>query len=131
MDTEGTADVQGMSDVQRTYIDDLKELRKEYGCTPERNALYAILRKRVVDKQQQPHTYECIAELKTIIVQGLGNIERRDALLAALGLIEEYPGRILVERRRKYLERLEVERHLDIRTCSAGKIGLSLRWQSC
>ncbi len=120
MDSERTPDAQLTGDVQRAYIIDLRELRRsEYGCTPEglsaHRFLYGALRRRLAGKTRQPTVLDCIEELKQI-VESIGDIERRTALLAALALEGEFSGRTLGERREKYLATFAEGERRDTRT---------------
>jgi predicted transcriptional regulator len=106
VDSERADDEQSTEDVQLRYINDIRELRKEHGCTPERlrgrRFLHAALSARLRSKKDQPAIENCIVELKQII-ESIGDIEKRGALLASLGLDERYQARILKGRREKYL----------------------------
>jgi hypothetical protein len=120
VDSERTPDTQLTGDVQRAYIVDLRELRRsEYGCTPEglsaHRFLYKALGRRLADRTRTPTVLDCISELKKI-VESIGDIERRTALLAALALEEEFSGRTLGERREKYLATLAKGERRDTRT---------------
>jgi hypothetical protein len=120
VDSERTPDAHLTDDVQRAYIIELREIRRrEYGCTPEglstHRFLYDALRRRLAGKTRQPTVLDCINELKQI-VESIGDIERRTALLAAMALGEEFSGRTLSERRDKYLATLAKGERRDVRT---------------
>jgi hypothetical protein len=120
VDSERTPDAQLTGEVQRAYITELKELRRsEYGCTPEglnaHRFLSEAIRRRLAGRARTPTVLDCINELKQI-VEGIGDIERRTALLAALALEGEFSGRTLGERRDKYLATLAKGERRDTRT---------------
>lgn len=119
MDIVQTPDTQGTGSVQNEYAEDLKKLRRDYGCTPERlkecKFLYKVLSSRLLHSKHQPDLNSCIVELKNIIGI-IGDNEKRGALMAALGLDENHRGPNLNTRRNSYLKTFAENRRPDIRT---------------
>ena len=70
-DIRWTTDIHGPSDVRDMYIADPKELRKDYGCTPERlrtrEALYVALCDRLQNRREDPIIEACIDELRACL----------------------------------------------------------------
>lgn len=105
MHSKGTGDAQGTSTVRDVYVDALRELRQDAGCTPERllkhSELYAALAKRVQRGGTEPTPEACVTELGELIKK-LGDPLLRDGLLAAMRLDPRFQEMGVTKRRMSF-----------------------------
>lgn len=116
----GAGGVHSRDDSQTTYEADLRQLRKDMGCTWERliaaGALYAALQRRVAARSREPTVDACIDELRAL-VNDLSDPKQREPLLVALRLDPRYQELTLTRRRRSYNNELRKARSdVDART---------------
>lgn len=89
MHSKDAGDAQGTSNVRDVYVEALRELRQDAGCTPERllkyPELHAALAQRVQRGGSVATPEACVTELGELIKR-LGDPLLRDILLAAMRL---------------------------------------------
>ncbi|MFI6291957.1 hypothetical protein ACIBEJ_10265 [Nonomuraea sp. NPDC050790] len=110
---ECMVNAEGTDNVREKYERELRELRQDLGCTPERlmasEGLLQALRERASHQNRDGSLSYCVAELRKIGSE-LSDEEEKEALLVALGFENKHQGGNLTARRESYQAELASEK---------------------